>query len=73
LFSPVGVPQIPEHRKLENVIETSTSTKRKLSMKIIASLWESHHVSPFSVARTGGYLGANKMMTNYVNRRFKIP
>ena len=63
---------MPESRKLENIIESSESTKRKLSMKMIGSLWETHHVSPFAVARTGGYYGANKLMTNYVNRRFKI-
>jgi len=73
LFSPVGVPQMPENRKLENIISTSESTRRKLSVRVVASLWETHHISPFSVARFGGYLGANKMMTNYVNRRFSIP
>ena len=72
LFSPVGVPKMPENRKLENIIQTSESTRRKLSMKMIGSLWETHHISPFAVARTGGYYTANKMVTNYVNRRFKI-
>lgn len=39
---------------------------------MIGSLWEKHHVSPFSVARASGYYGANKMMTNYVNRRLQL-
>ena len=62
LFSPVGVPIVPENRKLENIVKSSESARRKFSMTTIGSLWETHHISPFAVARTTGFYGANRMM-----------
>jgi cardiolipin-specific phospholipase len=68
LFSPVGVPPQQEFNKIENVIERQPTQTRKILIKTVGCLWD-WNTSPFSVSRSLGYYGANKMFTSYVEKR----
>jgi len=68
LLSPVGVPRAPEDFSAESVAQKSDSAAGAFLFRRLGQFWE-WHISPFTPMRKSGYVGANKLLTGYVNRR----